>query len=59
MSARTVAMKKDTIIYWTTTGIIDTLMFVSACNFAFNEESKAAFQHLGLPNRFKVELTAA
>jgi hypothetical protein len=52
-------MKKDKIIYWTTTGIIAVLMFASAINFAFNKEMHAAFQHLGLPNWFKVELTTA
>jgi len=52
-------MKQDKVIYWTTTGIILILMFSSAANFAFNPEAKAAFQHLGLPNWFKIELTIA
>lgn len=52
-------MKKDKVIYWTTTGIIATLMFVSALNFAFNKDMQGAFHHLGLPNWFKLELTTA
>ena len=32
---------------------------VSAFNFSLNEEMKSAFQHLGLPNWFRIELTVA
>jgi len=52
-------MKKDRIIYWTSTGIVAGIMMWSAINFNFNEEYKTAFRHLGLPDWFKVELTAA
>jgi hypothetical protein len=52
-------MKKDKAIYWTSTGIIAILMFVSALNFAFNKDMEGAFRHLGLPDWFKVELTNA
>ena len=52
-------MKKDKIIYWIATGIIAAIMLWSAANFAFNEQYKGAFQHLGLPGWFRVELTVA
>ena len=51
--------RKDKIIYYVTTGIIAVLMLVSAANFAFNEKYKTAFQHFGLPNWFRIELTTA
>jgi hypothetical protein len=52
-------VKRDKAIYWISTGIIAVLMFSSALNFAFNESQKDAFQHLGLANWFRIELTAA
>lgn len=53
------ASKKDMIIYWTSTGIIAAVMLWSAYNFNFNSEMQQAFHHLGLPDWFKAELTAA
>jgi hypothetical protein len=53
------AMKKERIIYWTTTGIVVGIMLWSALNFAFNPAMKGAFAHLGLPNWFRIELTVA
>ncbi|WP_437912731.1 DoxX family protein [Sorangium sp. So ce302] len=53
------AMKKDRYIYWATTGLIAALMLWSSYNFAFNEEQRDAFRHLGLPDWFRVELTVA
>jgi len=52
-------MKKNKIIYGITTGIIVTIMLWSAANFAFNDKYKDAFQHLGLPGWFRIELTVA
>ena len=55
-------MKKDKIIYWTTTGIVCAVMLFSAINFSFNRPLSPAgesFAHLGLPNYFKIELTVA
>ncbi|HVY44390.1 MAG TPA: DoxX family protein [Minicystis sp.] len=52
-------MKRDTLIYRITTGIIFVLMFASAANFAFNATQRDAFRHLGLPNWFRIELTVA
>lgn len=52
-------VKRDKVIYWVSTGIIAALMLSSALNFAFNESQKGAFQHLGLPDWFRIELTMA
>jgi hypothetical protein len=57
--SRPSSMKKDKIIYWTTTGIVFGVMLLSALNFAFNPAMKGAFAHLGLPNWFRLELTVA
>jgi hypothetical protein len=54
-----IGMKKDAIIYWTSTGIISAIMLLSAYYFCFSDEAKEAFMHLGLPNYFRVELTIA
>jgi hypothetical protein len=53
------AVKRDKVIYWVSTGIIATLMVASALNFAFGPSRKEAFQHLGLPDWFRLELTVA
>jgi DoxX-like family len=52
-------VKKDKIIYWISTIIVTGVFLWSALNFAFNEEMKGAFAHLGLPNWFRIELTIA
>jgi len=52
-------MKRDKIVYWTTTGIVAAIMLVSAFNFSLNKEMEGAFAHFGLPNWFRVELTVA
>ena len=55
-------MKKDKIIYWTTTGIVCSVMVFSVINFTFFDRypfSEGAFVHLGLPGYFKIELTVA
>jgi hypothetical protein len=54
-----IGMKKDKIIYWATTGIISSVMLLSAYYFCFSEEAKGAFVHLGFPNYFRIELTVA
>ena len=50
---------KNKVIYWVSTGIVTTVFVWSGLNFAFNEEMKGAFAHLGLPDWFRVELTIA
>jgi Zn-dependent protease with chaperone function len=55
-------MKKDKIIYWTTTGIVCAVMLFSAINFSLDRPlnpNGESFAHLGLPNYFKIELTIA
>jgi putative oxidoreductase len=53
------SMKRNKIVYWSTTGLIAALMLGSALNFAFNPSQKEAFLHFGLPSWFRVELTIA
>ena len=52
-------MNKDTIIYWATTGILGAMMLFSAAMYFTNPDAAAAFQHLGYPDYFRVELGAA
>ena len=49
-------MKKDKIIYWTTTGIVAAMMVFSAYGYFTNQEMKGAFVHLGFPDYFRIEL---
>lgn len=49
-------MKKNKIIYWTTTGIITAMMLFSAFGYFTNPDMKAAFVHLGFPDYFRIEL---
>ena len=54
--------KRAAIIYWTTTGIVCSVMLFSAVNFNLTDPigpMKGAFTHLGFPNYFKIELTVA
>jgi hypothetical protein len=51
--------KLDSIIYWTATGVVASIMLWSAYNFAFVEKMKEGFAHLGLPDWFRIELTTA
>lgn len=59
MGPAVTTVKRDRIIYWVSTALIALVMFGGALNFALNPGQKEAFQHLGLPNWFRVELTAA
>ncbi len=52
-------LKRDKVVYVLSTGIIAVLMLGSALQFAFNESQRNAFQHFGLPEWFRIELTAA
>src|SRR6266571_274483 len=54
--------KRDTIIYWLTTGAVCVVMVFSAVNFNLKEPlgpMKGAFTHLGYPSYFRIELTVA
>ncbi len=59
-------MKRDKIIYWTTTGIVCTVMVFSAINFNIKNpvgpevyRIEGPFKHLGLPDYMRIELTIA
>ena len=52
-------MKKNKIIYWTSTAIMAVMMAFSAYSYFTNEEIKGAFVHLGFPGYFRIELATA
>jgi hypothetical protein len=52
-------MKKNTIIYWVSTGVISFMMLFSAYSYIAKPEIVAAFKHLGFADYFRVELAMA
>jgi DoxX-like family len=55
-------MKRTKLIYWITTGIVCSVMIFSVLSFTVFDYTlypEGAFEHLGLPYYFKIELTAA
>ncbi len=52
-------MKKDKIIYWSTTGIVAAMMAFSAFGYFTNPEMKSAFVKFGFPDFFRIELGTA
>ena len=52
-------MKRNKIIFWTTTVIVSAMMLYSAFNYLTNEVMKGAFVHLGFPSYFRIELAVA
>jgi hypothetical protein len=54
--------KKDRIVYGIATGLVCAVMAYSAVNFNLKNPlgpMKGAFRHLGYPDYFRIELTAA
>jgi hypothetical protein len=52
-------MKKNKIIYWTTTAIVAGMMLYSGTLYLTSEEMAAGFNHLGFPDYFRIELGLA
>lgn len=52
-------MKKETIIYWLTTGLVSVMMLFSAFAYFTSPEVQASFVKLGFPDFFRVELGVA
>lgn len=52
-------MKKNKIIYRSTTGIIGLMMLFSAYSYFTNPQVEEGFTHLGFPNYFRIELAFA
>src|SRR5882762_9240290 len=52
-------MKKNTIIYWASTGLISFMMLFSAYSYFTNPGMAAAFKHLGFADYFRQELAVA
>ena len=52
-------MKKNTIIYWVSTGLFSFMMLFTAYSYFTKPEMAAAFKHLGFPDYFRIELAVA
>ena len=52
-------MKTNKITYWTATAIVSIMMVFSAYSYLANPAIAQAFQHLGFPAYFRVELAIA
>lgn len=52
-------MKPTKIVYWIATAIVSLMMVFSAYAYFTKPELKMAFQHLGFPDYFRVQLGTA
>lgn len=52
-------MKATKIIYYVTTGLISFAMLFSTYAYLINPQLKWAFEHLGFPDYFRIELAIA
>lgn len=52
-------MKKNKIIYWSSTGIIALMMLFSGYSYLTSDAIKTAFTHVGFPSYFRIELAGA
>ncbi len=52
-------MKAIKITYWITTVIVALMMVYSGYSYLTNEQMAQAFQHLGYPSYFRIELAIA
>lgn len=59
MLKRNYKMKSTKIVYWIATAIVAIMMSFSAYFYLAKPESKMAFEHLGFPGYFRIELAIA
>lgn len=52
-------MKTQKIMYWITTGLFSAVMMLQAYAYLATDMMKGAFEHLGLPDYFRIELAIA
>lgn len=52
-------MKKQSIIFWSTTILFSAMMFIQGVAYLSVDFFKEAFNHLGFPSYFRVELAFA
>lgn len=52
-------MNKTKIIYWVTTGLFSLMMLNSAYQYFTSPDMEAAFNHLGYPGYFRIQLGVA
>ncbi len=58
-SAQQIPSKLIKGLYWGATGLLSLMMLFSAFGYFTSEQIVAAFQHLGFPSYFRVELGIA
>jgi uncharacterized membrane protein YphA (DoxX/SURF4 family) len=52
-------MNTQKILFWASTGLLSLMMLSSAFNYFTSPQMEAAFQHLGFPSYFRIELGVA
>ena len=52
-------MKRTNTFFWTATGLFSLMMIFSAYQYLNAPEMKSAFEHLGFPSYFRLELAIA
>jgi DoxX-like family len=52
-------MKKHSITFWITTGIVSAMMLFAGFSYLTNPAIAEAFNHLGFPSYFRIELGTA
>ncbi len=52
-------MKKNTIIYWISTGLFCAFLLLTSISYLTDPKFEAIFKHLGFPQYFRVELAIA
>lgn len=52
-------MNTQKIFFWASTGLLSLMMLSSAFNYFTNPQMQAAFEHLGFPSYFRIELGIA
>ena len=52
-------MKRNKIIFWVSTLLVSALVLMSGINYFINDDFKVAFEHLGFPSYFRIELGIA
>lgn len=52
-------MKKETLIYWISTGLISATMIYSGLSYLISEEMKQTFIQMGFPDYFRIQLGVA
>ncbi len=52
-------MKKNKIVYWASTGLFSTFLFLTGISYFTDPKFVGIYEHLGFPQYFRVELGIA